>query len=94
MARATSLITLKGKVGEFIFKRYGNKMIVSKTPDMSGIRPTKKQKARRSRFKDAVAYARAIVRNPARKAAYQKKLRRGKKVYQSAIAEYLQKHPA
>lgn len=94
MARATSIIAFKGKLGEFIFKRYGNKMVVSRVPDMSNIRPTRKQKAKRSRFKDAVAYAQTIVNDPVKKAAYQKNLRRGKKVYQSAIAEYLKTHPA
>jgi len=89
MARASSIITLKGRVGELIFKKYGNKMVVSKVPDMSGIKPTKKQKAKRSRFKEAVAYAQAIVRDPEKKAAYKKTLRRGKQVYQSAIREYL-----
>lgn len=92
MARASSIITLKGRVGEFIFKKYGNRMVVSKVPDMSGIKPTKKQKVKRSRFKEAVAYAQSIVHDPEKKAAYKKTLGRGKRVFQSAIKEYLKRN--
>jgi hypothetical protein len=91
MARASSIITIKGRVGEIVFKKYGNRMVASRIPDMSGIKPTKKQKAKRSHFKEAVVYAQSI-RDPEKKAAYKKTLKRGKQVYHSAIKEYLKKN--
>jgi hypothetical protein len=93
MARVSSIIMIKGRVGEIVFKKYGNRMVASRIPDMSGIKPTKKQKAKRSRFKEAVAYAQSIIRDPEKKAAYKKTLKRGKTVYHSAIKEYLKKNP-
>lgn len=96
MARAKSspvISAIKGRIGDIVLKQYGNRTVVSKLPDMSKIRPTKKQKAERSRFKEAVAYAQSIVRDPKKKAAYKKTLRRGKRVYQSAIKEYLKNNP-
>ena len=85
--------SLRGKVGDFIIRRYRNGYVISKVPDISNIKPTKKQKAKRSRFKDAVAYAQSIIRDPEKKAEYKKTLRRGKTVYHSAIKEYLEKNP-
>ncbi len=40
-------------------------------------------------FKDAVAHAQTILRDPKKKAAYAKKIKDGKTVYHNAIREYL-----
>jgi hypothetical protein len=84
---------IRGKVGNVIVKHYDYGVVVSRVPDMTGIKPTKIQKIKRSRFKEAVAYAGAIIHNPEKKAAYKNTLRRGKMVYHAAIQEYLKKHP-
>jgi hypothetical protein len=96
MARTRSSLivdSIKGRIGEIIIKQYGKRTVVSRVPDMSGIKPTKKQTAKRSKFKEAVAYAQSIIRDPEKKAAYKKTLRRGKTVYHEAIKEYLKRNP-
>lgn len=82
---------VSGKVGGIVIKQYRTGPVASKIPDMSNVKATKKQKAKRSLFKEAVAYAQQIIRDPERKAAYKATLRRGRSVYHTAIAEYLKK---
>jgi hypothetical protein len=58
---------------------------------MSGIKPSKLQKQKRSKFSDAVAYAQSIIHNPALKDAYAKKLKKGQRIYNAAIREFLRR---
>ena len=48
------------KIGDIVIKQYGDKTVVSKYPDMSNIIPSDSQKQKRSRFAEAVAYAKTI----------------------------------
>ena len=68
MARLHSndpLSQLSGHIGKkVVVKQYTNKTIVTAYPDMSKVKPSKKQKAKRSIFKEAVAYAQHINRDP------------------------------
>jgi hypothetical protein len=43
-------------------------------------------------FAEAVAYAQSIIRNPAKKKAFEKKLKKNERVYNAAIKEYLWKN--
>lgn len=95
MARIDSklLQNLRGGVGkQLIFKQYGDKTVVTSYPDMSRVKPSEQQKKGRKLFAEAVAYARAINRNPEQKAAYAKKLKPGESVYRFALKEYLAQH--
>jgi nitrate reductase alpha subunit len=93
MARTDTNVLLHGLGGQLgrqiVVKTYGTKTVVTKYPDMSQVKPSKLQKKQRSRFADAVAYARAINNNPAKRATYQKKVKRGGSVFQYALKEYL-----
>jgi hypothetical protein len=40
----------------------------------------------------AVAYAQSIITDPIKKAAYQEKLPKGKRVYNAALQEFLKGH--
>lgn len=83
---------LSGQVGkQLVFKRYRNKTVVTRYPDMSRVKPSPAQKNRRQVFAEAVAYARAINNDPVRKAEYLQKVPKGKTVYQFALKEYLRK---
>jgi hypothetical protein len=92
MARSNNLL-LKGTSGalgkQLVVKQYAYGTVVTRYPDMSGIKPSRQQKQKRSTFRDAVAYAKEILRNPAKKAAYAKGLKKGETVYHTAIKEYL-----
>ena len=94
MARlaANSSLKLSGKIGDLIFKNYGDKIVVTRRPDMSRVKPSRKQNNNRNLFKEAVAYAKKINRTPAMKQAYLKKVKKGQSVYHYAIKEYLNKH--
>ena len=92
MARSRNLLlrNVQGQIGkEFVVKKYGKKTVVTKYPDMSGIKPSKLQKVKRSRFAEAVAFAQSIIRNPQQKALYAKKVKKGQSVYHYAIKEFL-----
>ncbi|MBC7493922.1 MAG: hypothetical protein H7221_02860 [Flavobacterium sp.] len=81
-----------GKIGNFIVvKQYKYGTVISAVPDMSRVKKSKLQKLKQNWFKDAVAYAQTILRDPKKKAAYAKKLKEGKTVYHTAIQEYLEK---
>ena len=83
---------MRGQIGkQIVVKQYGNKTVITKYPDMGGIKPSKPQKKLRSRFADAVTYARAIINDPAKKAAYAMKIKKGQTVYHYAIKEYYRK---
>jgi homogentisate 1,2-dioxygenase len=61
-------------------------------PDMSKVKSSRKQKEQQKKFAEAVAFAKSISRNPVKKAAYAKKLRKGQSVYHAAIQEYYEKN--
>lgn len=48
---------------QVVVKQYGNKTVVTAYLDMSKVKPSDKQKAKRKIFKEAVAYAQTINRN-------------------------------
>jgi hypothetical protein len=96
MARTDSNALLKGFSGaigkQIVVKQYGDKTVISKYPDMGKRKASANQKVRRGVFQDAVAYAQSILRSPAKKAAYAKKLPEGQLVYHGAISEYMKKN--
>lgn len=82
--------TLRGQLGkQLVFKRYKDKVVITSYPDMSRIKPSRKQKQSRSLFKEAVAYAKRINHDAALKAKYLQKVATGESVYHYAIKEYL-----
>jgi hypothetical protein len=84
------LKSLSGKLGgQLVFKQYGSKTVVTKYPDMRRVKRSRLQKLKAQQFKEAVVYAKSILRDPKKRKAYAKKVKRGKTVYHTAIAEYL-----
>ena len=93
MAQSNSSIllhTLRGAIGkQIVVKQYGNKTVITAYPDMSHVKPSKLQKQKRKNFSAAIEYACSIVNDPVKKAAYAKKLKKGARVYTTAIKEFL-----
>lgn len=83
----------RGKIGDsIVIKQYSYGTVISAMPDMrKSKKKTELQKLKQGMFAEAVAYAQSIVRNPAKKAAYARKVKKGKTVYHTAIQEYLKK---
>jgi len=84
--------TLSGRIGkELVIKKYGDKVVLSKYPDMSKVKPCKWQLEGRERIKEATAYALSILNDPHLKAAFEKELRPGENVYHKARKQYFKK---
>jgi hypothetical protein len=93
MARiAKNVITsdLQGAIGkQIVFRVRNGKTFASKYPDMSRVKPSKKQLREKGRFAKAVAFAQAIIKDPAKKAAY--KVKKGQSVFNAAVSEYMRR---
>lgn len=84
--------SLSGKIGNVIFKHYGDKTVISRYPNMSKVVKTTKQLENQYLFKAAQAYAKGILADPEKKEAFMKTLPKGKKVYYAAISKYLKEN--
>ena len=82
--------SITGAVGkQFVVKHYGKKVVFTKYPDMTNIKPTQKQIRGHELFRQAVAYAQQIIANPNKKTLWQKRLKRKNGVYNEAIKFFL-----
>ena len=82
-----------GSIGrQIVLKQYNGKTVVAHYPDMSKVVYTKAQLAERIRFKLAVAYARAVIADPAKKKSYSSK--KHFSPYHAAISDYLNRSKA
>ena len=83
---------MRGAIGkQIVVKQYGNKTVITAYPDMSKVKPSKLQKLKRKKFAAAIEYARSIINDPVKKETYTKKLKKGARVYNAAIKEFLSK---
>ena len=77
------------KLGDIVIKKYGDKTVVSKYPDMSNIIPSCAQKEKRSRFAEAVSYAKTINNSDISRKDLLKRVGNVKSAYQCALKEFL-----
>ncbi|WP_276373151.1 hypothetical protein [Chryseolinea sp. H1M3-3] len=98
MAEATSTLHrhIRGAVGDFIFRNYNGKTIVSLRPVYKNETNTEARRLARDRFREAANYASNAMENPKQKAYYQQKARQLKlpNPYTAAITDYLRKAKA
>jgi hypothetical protein len=96
MARVTNndlLESLSGKVGrQLVFKTYSYGTVVSRYPDMRGVKLTTKQKKSNKLFAAAVAYAKSVIADPGKRKKYEKRLPKGKTVYNAALSDYMKQN--
>ena len=78
-----------GKVGDMVYRRFGNKSILQKLPDFSGVRWSKAQKGNRKRFRDATVQAHKAMADPELRAFYQKKAKKGQTAWNVAISDFM-----
>lgn len=82
---------LQGALGkEVVFKQYKDKVVVSKYPDMSRVKPTERQVTQRAKMKAAVAYAQTVLRNPELRILFEKGLQPGESVYHKAKKQFFE----
>ena len=84
--------SLSGKVGNIIFKNYGDKTVISKYPDMSKVKKTAKQLQNQDLFSRAHHYAKRVITDPVKKLAFSKTIPKGKMVYHAAVSKYLKEN--
>jgi hypothetical protein len=60
----SALAALSGNLDGIVFKHYKSGIVVSRRPDMRGIKPSPAQKAQRARFRAAAEHHRAILADP------------------------------
>ncbi|MEO5909351.1 MAG: hypothetical protein ABIP95_00615 [Pelobium sp.] len=92
MARVKNNIFLEGLSGKLyglVFKTGKNGTFASKLPDRSNVQLSEKQKEGNQKFKEAVAYAKALLADPAQKATLLARTPKGRKPYHQALSEYL-----
>jgi len=63
---------VRGKVGDLVFKRYGEEVVISRKPDLEGREPTEAQLAARERSRrgQAALYGKLVMADPETKAIY------------------------
>lgn len=84
-----TVIRLRGKMGGLTYRWMYGKQTVMKTPDMSGVKWSKAQKANRKRFREAIAYARAAMADPQLRAHYEKVGKEaGRQPFRVAVSDF------
>jgi Fic family protein len=79
---------ISGAIGkELLFRTFKGKTFAGKYPDMSNVIPSKNQTKKRKQFAEAVKYAKSIMNDPEKIAAY--KIRPGSTLFHTAISDYM-----
>ncbi len=80
---------VRGKVGDLVFKRYGDETIISRTPDTEGREPTEAQAATRARFRQAALYGKMVLADPAARAIYEERAEaKGVPLFSLTVADF------
>jgi hypothetical protein len=79
----------RGKVGDLVFKRFADEVIVTRNPDREGLIPTPGQLAHRERFRLAALYGKAVFAEPSKKAIYEEAAKaKGIPVFSLTVADF------
>lgn len=82
--------SLQGRIGDVVFKRYGEKIVVSKKPEFTNRKFTKAQKKFQERFRNAATYGKRVLADPVARQAYEKAAKAsGKPILSVMIADFL-----
>ena len=86
----SAIITIRGRVGDIVFKTYRDKIVATRVPRFDGVVASPAQRARRERLKEATAFAKRVYADPRAKAAYVAAARRlGRQPFRLAVSDYL-----
>ena len=61
---------VRGQVGDLVFKRYEDEVVISRKPDFEDPESTAAQLAHRERFREAALYGKLVMADPEAKALY------------------------
>ena len=80
---------VRGQVGDLVFKRYGEGVLISRKPDFADREWTEAQVAHRERFRQAALYGKLVMADPATKAIYEEAARaKGQPVFSLTVADF------
>jgi hypothetical protein len=81
---------MRGKIGDLVFKRYEDEVIVSRKSSQTGATPTAGQAAHRERFRLAAVYASGVFAVPEDKKLYEDAANaRHKPAFSVAVGDFL-----
>jgi hypothetical protein len=85
---------IRGRLGDRVYKTYGDKIIVTRVPSFEGYVPSAAQRDRRRQMRAATAFAQAVYADPAAKAIYVTAARAlGRQPFRLAISDFLRGRP-
>ncbi len=80
---------VRGKVGDLVFKRYGDDVVLSRMPDTEGQVATAAQVAARNRFRQAALYGKLVMADMTTKALYEAEAKAsGQPVFSLTVADF------
>ena len=80
---------IRGQIGDLVFKRYNDDVIVARKPDMEGVTPTPAQLANRERFRQAAIYGRLVMADAEKRVIYEDAAKkRGKPVFAMMVGDF------
>ncbi len=82
---------LRGRVGDLVFKRYGDRLVVTRVPQFKKKRTLSKgEQSRQKKFAAANRYALGVLNDPKRRAAYAALAKKsGRSIQLAAISDFL-----
>lgn len=80
---------VRGKVGDLVFKRSGDHVIISRKADLSEHQPTGPQLAAQERFRQAALYGKMVMVDPETKQVYEEAAKtKGQPLFSLTIADF------
>jgi|SaaInl7_150m_RNA_FD_contig_31_2127879_length_980_multi_14_in_0_out_0_1 hypothetical protein len=80
---------ISGKVGDLVFRKYGDQTVLSQTPDVSNRDWTPAQLAHREQFRQAALYGKIVMADPETKALYaDAAAAKGQPVFSLTVADF------
>ena len=74
---------------KYVVEKIKGKTVITPVYARKRKKTSKAQEEGEERFKDAIAYASHVIKDPKRKAAYEKKLKGKRNAFQAAVSEYM-----
>jgi hypothetical protein len=81
-----------GRISNIVLRKWGAKTVFSASPDFSNHKWSDLQKANRKRFGEAMAWARATLKDPEKRKYYASKKKNMQTIWNAAVSEYLKRH--
>lgn len=85
----SGLRELRGKMGDWTYRRMHGQQTIMKTPDMSKVKWSKAQKEHRKRFREAIQYAHQAMADSTVRAHYEKVAQKaGRQPFRVAVSDF------